>query len=417
MKGGIIMRKNIFKGFAALVIGLLSTACADRLEPTFLNENTKDNTVAENTMVFHASLEQPQGGTKTSLGAGGAVVWTAGDQIMVFNASHPEGAIFTLTDGAGQVSGSFSGEDIGAGPYYAVYPASAAIQSNDYPDPYINLMIPSTQNYVANSFGNGANISWATSDATDDLFFRNLCGAVAVTVTGSATIKKVNLYSRGGDQLNGVLHLTTDDGNVAFLGVNHEANQCVTLDCGAGVALGGEKTFYITVPGGVFYGGFFVELIDDDNTAMIKSAAAGGVNQVDYSMINQLPAFAYTAKYSVAFLQETNDFGAYSAVNTGSAIKLSANQFASQSVAGDPGSRSVRFQNWTDGYSFSLNIILPIDHNQLVAVDVENLLGDVPVAIGAAAVNKEMKVIKKFCNRAWIVDAATSVGYVVRLTD
>lgn len=410
------MSKNIFKGFAALVIGLLSTACADRLEPTFLNESTKDNTVAENTMVFHASLEQPQGGTKTALGAEGAVVWTADDEIMVFNASHPEGATFTLTDGAGQVSGSFSGDDIGAGPYYAVYPASAAIHSNEYPNPYINLTIPSTQNYVANSFGNGANISWATSEATDDLFFRNLCGAVAVTVTGSATIKKVNLYSRGGDQLNGVLHLTTGDGNVAFLGVNHEANQCVTLDCGEGVALGGEKTFYITVPGDVFEDGFFVELIDVANTAMIKSAGAGGVNLVDYSVINQLPAFAYTAKYSAAFLQETNDFGAYSAV-TGSGTKLSANQFASQSVAGVPGSRSVRFQNWTDGYSFSLNIMLPIEHNQAVAVDVENLLGDVPGAIGAAAVSKEMKVIKKFGNRAWIVDAATSVGYVVRLTD
>jgi len=405
------------------MIGLMSTACTDQLTPAAIE---KENLVPEKekTMVFQASLEQPEAATKTSLD-GLNVVWTEGDKIRIFNHSHQDGVVFTLKAGdGGKTSGSFEGKDIGDGPYYAIYPASVTDGTDPafYETPSVSIHgeIGPNQSYVANSFGNGANV--AVASASDlNLSFKNLFGTISFTLTGDATITKINVYTRGSDILNGYLHITDidTDNPVGEVAADPSADHLYkTLSCGSGVALndGDGVTFYIMAPVDAFAKGFFVEFIDDAGTAMIKSAKESSKNVVKRSGIIQMSAFKYTPQYSASFLSETKDFAAYSAV-TGSGTKLSADQFASQSVAGDPGSRSVRFQNWTDGYSFSLNIILPINHNQAVAVDVENLLGDVPLAIGSAEESKEMKVIKKFGNRAWVVDAATSVGYVVRLTD
>ena len=417
------MRKIIYTGLAAFMIGLMSTACTDQLTPAAIE---KENLVPEKekTMVFQASLEQPEAATKTSLD-GLNVVWTEGDKIRIFNHSHQDGVVFTLKAGdGGKTSGSFEGKDIGDGPYYAIYPASVTDGTDPafYETPSVSIHgeIGPNQSYVANSFGNGANV--AVASASDlNLSFKNLFGTISFTLTGDATITKINVYTRGSDILNGYLHITDidTDNPVGEVAADPSADHLYkTLSCGSGVALndGDGVTFYIMAPVDAFAKGFFVEFIDDAGTAMIKSAKESSKNVVKRSGIIQMSAFKYTPQYSASFLSETKDFAAYSAV-TGSGTKLSADQFASQSVAGDPGSRSVRFQNWTDGYSFSLNIILPINHNQAVAVDVENLLGDVPLAIGSAEESKEMKVIKKFGNRAWVVDAATSVGYVVRLTD
>ena len=120
------MKQRIYLGVIAIIAGLMFTACSDQLIPETIE---KENLVPvnENIMVFQASLEQPEAATKTSLFVDGTrVVWTEGDQIRIFNHSHQDGVVFTLKSGeGGKESGTFEGEDIGSGPYYAIYPASA----------------------------------------------------------------------------------------------------------------------------------------------------------------------------------------------------------------------------------------------------------------------------------------------------
>ena len=416
------MKKRIYLGIVAIIAGLLFTACSDQLIPETIE---KENLVPvnENIMVFQASIEQPVAATKTSLSADGThVVWTEGDQIRIFNHSHQNGVVFTLKSGdGGKESGTFEGENIGSGPYYAIYPASAteglAIPFTESPLA-INAVVEANQTYVAGSFGNGANVAVASSASELSLSFKNVFGAVAFTLKGDATISKVNIYTRGSDILNGSLQIT-EIGTDAPVGVVSadpiEANLYKTLSCGSGVALnnGDGVTFYIMAPVGAFASGFFVEFIDNAGTAMIKSAKATS-NEIGRSGIVQMAAFTYSPQYSASFLGETKDFAAYSAV-TGSGTKLSADQFVSKTVSGTPDQRSVRFQNWNDGYVFTLTAALPLTHNANTTASVEKIAGN-PTGINNRT-DVSMKVVKKFGNRAWIVYGTDAVGYVVRLTD
>lgn len=420
------MKRFIYLGITAIIAGLLFSACADKLVPETI-EIEKENLVPvnENIMVFQASIEQPVAATKTSLDTDGEhVVWNEGDQIRIFNDSHVNGVVFTLKTGdGGKESGSFEGEYIGDGPYYAIYPASAtdgeSIPFAGGSSPVINAVVEANQTYVAGSFGNGANVAVATADTDLSLSFKNVFGAVSFTLKGSATISKVNIYTRGSDILNGYLQITNLSSSSDPVGVvsadPKEANLHKSLSCGSGVTLntGDGVKFYIMAPVGAFTEGFFVEFIDNAGTAMIKSAKAAS-NVIERSGILEMAEFTYAPQYSASFLSETKDFAAYTAV-TGSGTKLSADQFVSKTVSGTPDQRSVRFQNWNDGYVFTLTAPLPLLHNANITASVGNIAGN-PDGINAKT-GAAMKVVKKFGNRAWIVDAADAVGYVVRLTD
>lgn len=423
------MRNKIYIGLAALMAGLLSTACADRLEPTYLNGNTNtEETAVEKTMVFQATLEQNEAETKTSL-SGLNVVWTAGDQILVFNAATPAGAVFTLSSGPGTPNGSFTGEDIGDGPYYAIYPASAAAAVTPFTtDPLeIKATIPMSQTYVAGSFGNGANIAIAKSDGeTTNLSFKNVLGVVSFTLKGTATIKEVNLYTRGSEVLNGAVTIGNLDGDptAALTDTPAESNQRISLSCGEGVPLndGAGVTFYVAVPAVTLSSGFFVEFIDNASTAMIKGSGNVTINR---SNIRKMPAFSYGAQFGERFLKDFErdvngdyTFAAYSAVKSSAcdslrAYKVGKAQSAFTNTTGEPGSRSVRFQDWKVGYAISLDIAqynLPINSTPNVAV---RALGNTNGVTSKAY--KEMKVVKRTANHAWIVDNDDATGYVVLL--
>lgn len=424
------MKRKIYLGLAALIAGFLFTACADKLIPEKIE---KENLVpeTEKTMVFQASIEQPVAATKTSLSADGEnVVWTEGDKIRIFNHSHQDGVVFTLKAGdGGKVSGSFEGAYIGSGPYYAIYPASLTeglmMPFTETPLA-INAEVEADQTYVSNSFSNGANVAVAASDEDTKFSFKNVFGAVAFTLKGDATITKVNVYTRGSDALNGslqILNIDTDAPAGTVSGDPLEENLYKSLSCGSGVALNSDPgvTFYITVPVGAFANGFFVEFIDNAGNSMIKSAKASASNVIARSTITAMPAFDYSPQYSAAFLQEADDFAAYSAVTSGSSLKActytqATSQNAFLNTTGDPGSRSIRFQDWTAGYALSMNFAqydLPLNAKPNVAIEALGSTG----SITSVSTAREMKVVKRIGSRAWVVDNTDKNGYVVRLTD
>lgn len=418
------MKKTIYTGLAALILGLMSTACTDQLTPAAIEKENLVPEQKEKTMVFRASLEQPESATKTSL-SGTDVVWNEGDRIRIFNEATPAGEIFTLKAGyGGEVDGEFVGTDIGAGPYYAIYPASVSDSFTTSPLA-INTVVEANQTYVANSFGNGANVAVASA-ADMNLSFKNVFGAISFTLTGSATISKINIYTRENEILNGSLHITgidtaTPTGTMSA--AVKDVNLYKSLSCGAGVALNADPgvTFYITVPVGAFANGFYVEFIDAAGTAMIKSVK-GTSNVIVRSGIRAMPSFVYSAQYSAAFLQDADAFTAYSSVNTGTAAKPhnytdTKCQFAFKNTTDGDGTRFIRFQDLSEGYAISLNIAqyaLPLNSTPTVAVTALGNTG----AIGTKAA-KAMKVIKRTAERAWIVDKTGDYwdGFIITMVE
>ena len=422
------MRKTIYTGLAALILGLMSTACTDQLTPAAIEKENLVPEQKEKTMVFRASLEQPESATKTSL-SGTDVVWNEGDQIRIFNEATPAGAIFTLKAGyGGEVDGEFVGTDIGAGPYYAIYPASVSDSFTTSPLA-INTVVEANQTYVANSFGNGANVAVASA-ADMNLSFKNVFGAISFTLTGSATISKINIYTRENEILNGSLHITgintANPTGTMSAAVVKDVNLYKSLSCGAGVALnaGPGVTFYITVPVGAFANGFYVEFIDNAGTAMIKSVN-GTSHVIKRSEIHQMGTLAYGPEtdpyrplYSSAFLQEKDDFAAYASVVANSGIKRCTytegqSQYAVNKTAS---TRYVRFQDWKTGYSLALDfsmLALPLNAKPNVAVTALGATGDGITTKAATA----MKIVKRTAKHAWVVDTNSGEGYVILVED
>lgn len=425
------MKSKLYIGLAALMAGLLSTACADRIEPTFLNDNSKQEPAVEKKMVFKATMEQNDTDTKTSLD-GLNVVWTEGDQIRVFNHSHQDGVVFTLKAGeGGKITAEFEGSDIGSGPYYAIYPASAteglAIPFTEEAPLAINATVEAEQTYVAGSFGNGENIAVAKADEVEmKLPFKNVFGAIAFTLKGSATITRINVYTRGSEVLSGSLQITGIDTAEPVGVVAAEVKEefmYKSLSCGAGVALNSDPgvTFYISVPAGVFADGFYVEFIDNEGTSMVKSAKASAKNAITRSGITPMPAFGYAPQYKAAFLNEAAAFGAFSNAKAENSLGVPCvftdnSQFSFNNTTGDPGSRSVRFQDWNQGYAITIDIAqndLPLNSTPDVAVKALGNTGDIDTKAA-----KPMKVVKRTTDRVWIVDdTGDGDGYVISLVD
>ena len=419
------MRKMLFFGLAALMTGLLSTACVDQIaqQTVVLDEKQETPVASENTIVFKATLEQGDGQTKTMLNSGLAVVWTEGDAIRVYNSSHLDGEVFTLTAGAGSVEGEFTGSLSGGGPYYAVYPADAASAMTVNPMTF-HIAVPEAQKFANGSFGKDANISWAMAGTESDLYFHNVFGAVSFTLTGTASIREVHLYPRGNDVLNGELAITNlgGDGDPWVSLDGGAGNQSLSINCGTGVSLNTAEgiKFCFSVPAGAFADGFFVEFVDADGGVMIKSAKGGSANVIERGVVRKMPAFSYAPQYKAAFLDETDDFAAYSGVNAaGTPVKQciyteGVSQYAFLTTDGDPGSRYVRFQDWNTGYSLALQI----DSKELALNAKPNVTVKAQGETGTIVSHSDaMKVVKKTAGHAWLYDEDTHNGYVIKLED
>ena len=372
-------------------------------------------------MVITASLEE---GTKTAMDET-HVVWLAGDQIRVYNASNPEGVLFTLDPAtAGSSSGQFVGDVIsGDGPFYAVYPASdGGMLSGDY----LGINIPEVQTWASESFGNGANPAVAYAAELENLPFKNVCGVLALRLTGSATVSAIRLYTAGSERLCGtgyiemtygadgpVLNLTGDE-NISV------DSHVVELNCGAGVALSETPTdFRFVVPAGTLASGFSVEIVGSDDQSMIKRAPAAANNQVNRSKMRKMPAFAYAAQYS-PFLQD-DAIGIYTGTAAGADVTTMRTPGTGGQIAwrtSSDVSRSFRMQNWSDGYAIDITLHDPSAHTSLqmgknYAIDITALgaTNGVTNATGTA-----VTLVKKLGDTAWFLDDSGQ-AYTIKLME
>ena len=212
---------------------------------------------------FRATVESHEGDSKTHLDDK-SVKWDSNDEILVQSSTCTAGKRFALVQiEEGGEAGFNPAETLPEGFYSPNY--TAGYPASDFSfDESINIELPSTQTYVENSFGNGANPMIAQS-ATTELRFKNICGLLRLSFTGTDKVKRIVVLSKNAnDKLCGKGTITWNEQNLPVLTMT-EGSPKVVLNCGEGVQLSDTpKEFTIVVPAGVFSNGFTVRVINTE---------------------------------------------------------------------------------------------------------------------------------------------------------
>ena len=346
------------------------------------------------------------------------VLWADGDNIKVFTKDKPSGVVFTLSAGAGTVNGTFSGQNPGSGPFYAVYPAEAG---KSLSGGQVTLELPSSQLCAAGTFGKGANISAGTANKLEWIRMRNVLGAVELQISGSGTLSEIRLLTLGSEVLHGPATLSGLDSGAPSLKMTGKAAdenlQKLTLTA-SGVTLSETPSkYYLMLPPGTLAGGFLVETETTDGRATVKHAATGGVKAIERSVIRPMPAFGHRGGQSGAFLRQAN-YGAWANVSPESgelAVCCLFDQDKGQ-LAWLTGSsdRYMSFRDWNAGYSLGIKV----KSVKLVPGNTENAsvtaFGDTGSL--SSSDSETVEIIKVFGGKVWMKDSR-GFGYIMPVKD
>lgn len=431
------MRKNsIIRALAALSALLALAACSATLESEWQARESHfagRTPATGKTITITATFEAAPGETtKTSLNESMQVLWQAGDKIKVFNSANTSGVEFTLEESsAGSNVGVFTGLALsGSGPYYAVYPSSAAGTLNGEA---VSLTLPQTQVLTADSFGRGANVSLAkVENLSDPLQFMNVLGAVSFTLTADTDVTAIRVQTLGEEALWGAGSVIMEDyeGNAApapALTMDADANDNVTDDDRLisleGTATG--KTFYLMLPPWVLTKGFFVQVVSKGGGAMVKSGAASDTNNmvirnmVIRSEILEMPEFTFAANVQANFLDPAAPVGYYGSVQPGgTASSFTFNkescQYASKVVDGNK--RYFRIQSMSAGKMYSITVPQTLTLGETVSATQESIDGSTQTSPASAS----YVVIQKARGAAWLIESTTAAqkkGFIVLMED
>ena len=207
-------------------------------------------------------------------------VWEAGDEISLFDGvSHIK---FTLTDGAGTPTASFSTEAsvAVADHYYAVYPYS---ETNALDQDSISVVYPYDITLdPATGHTNGVNIMMAKSEGSA-FEFKNACSFVKLDLTGNELIESISVVCKEIESLAGTgKYAITDAG---LKGRFTRSATCLKVDCGAGLQL--PATVCIPVPPTVTDG---FTLYITNKAGLSTRASATTSESVGYNKVVEMPA-------------------------------------------------------------------------------------------------------------------------------
>ena len=241
--------------FISVVTALMTISCA--VEP--------DQPVKAPQTKLGVSLEDVQ--SKTHLAPEDTdqekvrkVLWSEGDMINVNGSvSQPLTA---------QQSGGTTAEfsfNCAMSEYNVVYPASVCADREYSADGTITIEIPSIQKYSPTSFGNGAAILYGYASEGSSVNLENLCGAVRVTLTGTATVKSAIMVSADvTEPVAGTFNLNPRTGDLSVI----SGGKSVSLEIEAVDVDQNGQSFYFTLPKGVYPGGLSFQFYATDDSVM-----------------------------------------------------------------------------------------------------------------------------------------------------
>ena len=294
------MKRNlVFSIMAALVV----YGC--QIEE--LNDNVLETTPEEisEAKVFTATIEDNASGeTKTTLDAGGNVLWKQGDQVSIF-AGDTVNEQYQVTDASdGKTSAAFNkvsgGGFVGGGEIdnnVAFYPYASTAEIAKSGSSYVisDIALPATQTYAENSFGNGAFPMAAVTTSTTDMHlkFKNVLGGLKLQLKGTASIASISITGNQNEILCGAASVTVSNGSAPSINLTDASAKTVTLDCVEGVQLNAETAtpFVIALPPMTMEGGFTVVVTDTYGRTMeIKTTKTQTINR---SNLLKMPAVIY----------------------------------------------------------------------------------------------------------------------------
>ena len=316
------MKKSIFSYLAVM---LCLSACQIEIDgPDASNES--DN-------ILSAKIEQAEA-TKTILAENNNVLWSENDQIVAFMKSSYGQKYQIMPSFVGQTSADFSrissssGENFSAGSEWdhnvAYYPYSESIKCVKYADCYIlEVVLPSVQTYVKNSFEGGAFPMVAVSE-DNDITFKNVCGGIKIPLKGTQNVKSIKIEGNNNEKLSGAATVTASmDGAIPVITMALGSNTYMSLDCGnAGVTLSESivTEFIIALPPTLFSEGFNITITDSDNkTYTIEADMA---NTIQRSSILIMPAVKLEDKVTDDDMAPNGDYIDEYGINHGKGIAI-----------------------------------------------------------------------------------------------
>lgn len=208
-------------------------------------------------MTITAGIEQQ---TKTSLD-GFNVKWTTNNKIQVFGFEDLTGSVFTLTKGAGTLTGTFTG--VSAEPERAKFALYPSTMFDEYAsrEREITFTLPAEQGYKAGGFADDVNPMTAVEPTAESgiLPFKNICGILHLQLTGDKVLTGIKVTSST-TNLSGkaTVIVAQTSGEIAEIAdpaivMDTYDGASVTLDCsnesGSGVTLTEDaQSFYIVLP-------------------------------------------------------------------------------------------------------------------------------------------------------------------------
>lgn len=222
------------------------------------------------------------------------IYWNATDELWVRSAAQEAGTPgnkFTtsssdLSDGG--LCARFRGNAPADGPYVAVYPYQLVDSSSD--NNTIVVKVPQSQDYAQKSFGDQSNFTAAVWSSGNEVFLRNLAGAIRFSFKGTKSVKKIILSDNDpsvalwGDCTLTVDYSSETISSVVWSNTASNRNQ-LTLTCESAVKLGTSITeFIFVVPVGAFAKGFTCTLYDASNK-VIKTIGTDNPCTVERSKI------------------------------------------------------------------------------------------------------------------------------------
>ena len=223
-----------------ILVAILSFAACQDVETTLVKEN-----------ILSAVIEQDDL-TRTEMDENNNVLWSENDQIIAFLKTSYGHKYKVKPSFIGKSYADFSmvssnsGNDLSAGNEWehnvAYYPYSNTIECLKSGNHYVlDVVLPSEQAYVPESFGNGSMAMVAVSE-DNNITFNNVLGGMKLQLKGTQKVKSIMLQGKNNERLSGSATVTayTNDTKPA-ISMDVAADTYVSLNCGEGVQLKESK--------------------------------------------------------------------------------------------------------------------------------------------------------------------------------
>ena len=202
-----------------------------------------------------------EGETKSSLSPSDegiySITWSDDDVIGVFVDGAAEPMPFTLTDGAGSKTATFSG--YGSGDSYVGFYPFDTVESLEGETLRVNL--PAGQDYARGSFGIGAYPMVAVS-SSDELPFKAVASIFRISLTGHHTVNRIVFRSNDpAVKVCGPATVSLSNTEAPVLDMSSEGLDSLVLNVGEVILDSDEATdFFFVLPPQNYKGGFSVRV-------------------------------------------------------------------------------------------------------------------------------------------------------------